>query len=217
MTLKILLALALVAALALGSLTSRAQQAAGPANANYQLVVNGQTMDVEAGKEFTVTTPKGETVRLEVREKAIRTFQDSWVTFQLPVKLTVAETEQEGVRQLVMMNATGAGLIIQEYKGIDPADVIDFMITQLVKDEAKAGYKMAEKPYSLKLADGKQLRGKTKTVTQKNKQMVYDLGAWSGENEGLLIVSFQSLDSSPDDKVNQQLIDDVLKTLKIRR
>jgi|GEM_PF-3998477 len=216
MTLKRLLTITLVAGLGLGSSAARAQQAPGN-NANYQLVVNGQPMEVEAGKEFTVTTPKGETVRLEVREKTVRTFQDSWVTFQLPAKISVAETDQEGIRQLVLMNATGAGMIIQEYTGVDPADVIDFMIAQLIKDESKAGYKMSEKPYSLKLTDGKQLRGKTKTLSQKNKQMVYNLGAWSGENEGVLVVAFQTMDSSPDDKTNQQLIDDVLKTLKIRR
>ncbi|GAA3939937.1 hypothetical protein [Hymenobacter algoricola] len=149
----------LAAGLGLGAFTARAQQPAG-ASANFQLIVNGQPMDVEAGKEFTLTTPKGETVRLEVREKTIRTFQDSWVTFQYPAKLSVAETQQDGMRQLVMMNATGGGLLIQEYTGIDPAGIVDFMSAQLVKDDAKAGYKQSEKPYSLTLADNKQLQGK---------------------------------------------------------
>ncbi|GAA3939945.1 hypothetical protein [Hymenobacter algoricola] len=47
--------------------------------------------------------------------------------------------------------------------------------------------------------------------------MVYNVGTWSGENEGILVVAFQTTDGSDDDKINQRLIDDVLKNLKIRR
>ncbi|AYA36318.1 hypothetical protein D3Y59_04115 [Hymenobacter oligotrophus] len=184
---------------------------------NFQVVLNGQVLDVEPGKTYSYTTPKGEVVQVQLRESSIRHFRDEWVSFQHPPKLSVAETQEEGIRQLILMNAAGAGVLVQEYTGLDPKDILEFMITQLTKDEVKAGYKRQDKAYEKKLADGKLLNGKTVYLSQKNARSVYQIGTWSGENEGIMVVTINREDGSSSDAANQKLISDVVGSMKILR
>ncbi|UYZ60036.1 hypothetical protein [Hymenobacter latericus] len=209
-----ILPLVLLSGLLAAGVSAQAQDALP---ANFQVVLNGQALDVEPGKTYTYTTPKGEVLQVQLRESSIRHFRDEWVSFQHPPKLSVAETEEDGVRQLIVMNAAGAGVLVQEYKGIDPKDILEFMITQLIKDEVKAGYKRQDKAFEKKLADGKVLNGKTVYLSQKNARSVYQLGTWSGENEGIMVVTINREDGSSSDASNQKLLNDVVGSMKILR
>lgn len=208
------LRLALFAGFLFAEMAAQAQEALPT---NFQVVLNGQALDVEPGKTYSYTTPKGEVLHVQLRESSIRHYRDEWVSFQHPPKLSVAETEEDGVRQLVVMNAAGAGVLVQEYRGIDPKDILEFMISQLIKDEVKAGYKRQDKPFECRLADGKILTGKTVYLSQKNARSVYQLGTWSGENEGIMVVAINREDGSSTDAVNQKLLNDVVGSLKILR
>ncbi|MBC8084609.1 MAG: hypothetical protein H7Z21_15535 [Hymenobacter sp.] len=206
-----------VSLLAATSFAAHAQNSAEE-GANYQLLINGKSHSLEAGKPLTYKTASGEILQMELRESSVRVFRDEWVSFQTPRNVSVSETAvDEDVRQIMAMNALGAGMLIQEYGSVDPSSIIDFMLIQLTKEGVAAGAKRRDTPFSLKLADGKVLKGKTVELTVKKTSAIYKVVAWSGDGEGLLIVLLSSQDGSKEDADSQKFQDRMVASLRIVR
>ncbi|UOR06839.1 hypothetical protein MUN82_06980 [Hymenobacter aerilatus] len=186
--------------------------------ADYQLLLNEKPYPLSAGQAIQYKTAGGEVIKIELRENDTRTYHDDWISFQMPRSVSASKTTLEGnIQQIVVMNALGSGLLVQQYEAFDPAKLIDFMLDELSKEEVAAGHKRQDKTCTIKLADGKILKGKATELKNKKKSTSYQVVAWSGNDEGILLVLLNNLDGSPDDVVNTKFLEMLTTDFRIIR
>jgi hypothetical protein len=128
---------------------------------NYTLKIDGKKHEIDLGAKTTVTLADGRKVEVELEKKTIADFKTNNFSFSHPSHVTPSRTDLgDGIHQTMMATPSGTMVMIQEYSGTNPSGLVDFMLTELLKEEAEYGYDIIKTAASKQLADGKTMTGK---------------------------------------------------------
>jgi hypothetical protein len=184
----------------------------GPVHAaDYLLSVNGKEVEIALNEGTKITTPKGEELRVLLKQKEYLEFSGKFfkMSHKNILKPNVNNINEE-TSQALMVTSSGTGVIIQEYSSMDPSPLIDLMVKELIKEEVGYGYKAEEKPIE-KVIDGKNLKGKEVVTSYQNDGWVRCVLTAGGKDSGVMIVTM----IKKSDKDEQYVIDDFWKSLKL--
>jgi hypothetical protein len=180
----------------------------------YVLSINEMPVELSLGKEQSVVLTNGQKLRLTLTKKEILTHEGRFFSFRHRSEFSPNTKDLgEGVAQTMMTTAGGTVVIVQEYRSMDPAVMIDVMIQQLIKDDVRAGHKKGEKSFTKKLSSGKILKGKLVTLTRKEDQRIFNVLSYGNGDEGILIVTMADKNVDAED---QRLLDLLWESFAIK-
>jgi hypothetical protein len=156
---------------------------------NYNLTVNGTTVELDIGTEQKLKLPNGEELTFKLEQKAASIFQTKGLSFEYPSQLNVTTQEiSTGVFQHFMATALGTVIIVQSYPDLNPTQLIDLMTGKMTDDDVASGSQRETKPHSRKLANGTVLTGTISTLKRAGDDVVVEvLGASKGRGGVMLM------------------------------
>ena len=205
--------LRLVCRLMVGLALAMAGQAlADEQDKNFVLSVDGKDIGIDLDDTLEVETAGGQKIKLSLKRAAEVTHRGDLLSFAHRGELTVSSTEiDKGIKQHLLASANGTVIIVQEYSGLDPTSLLEFMLTSVTEEAVAAGGKMT-KAEAKREAAGREIKGlKAEIVNGSDKTHVeaYTLGAGS---KGLVIIT-QIADDYRD--ADQPVLDLFWKSLKV--
>ena len=173
--------------------------------ANYQITINGKTQDIALGKEYKIKV-NGKEVTVAVQQKDVLTYQDEWISWQYPKGLHPAIASPDpDLEQITLVTASGNGVLVQKYKTINPASLVDLMLKEVTNEEASFGYSMTEQPFEQKLKSGQQAKGKSVELKYGSDVQHYTVAALGSESEGIMFITMLNTENGNEDNKVIQL------------
>lgn len=178
----------------------------------YVLTLDGKSSELDLDQDTTVVID-GKTVTARLQRKEQQVFRDGGLSFEHPAAVQPSTTDiNDQVRQFMLVSANGNGILVQRYEGIDPAAVVDLMVSEMTDEEVAAGYTRKIEPATRQLADGRKLSGKRVRTTSKDESWDRHVFASGNGSGGYIVVSMIEAARAARDAA---MIERVWKTLKL--
>lgn len=157
---------------------------------DYELLVDGVMTPLALDQPVEVELEGGKKIQVVLRQKEQLTFSSQLFSFEhasryKPTKSTLGP----GLDQSLVVSPMGTGIIVQEYRSLNPSGLIDLMAREVTKDEVKAGYEYREEAVEHKIGE-KTFVGKKLTTTQGDSQWEREVLTYAEGDQGLLVVTF---------------------------
>jgi hypothetical protein len=180
---------------------------------NYILTVDGKRYEIDLDAPVRVSLQDGRSVNVELEKKKVATFKTGAFSFDHPSHLAPARTDLgDGVHQTMMTTPSGTVVMIQEYDGMNPSGLVDFMLTELLKEEVQYGYKITKSDARKKLADGRTVTGKRAVSTYRADQWDRYVLCYGARDAGVMIITMFEKASPRED---QAMLDLFWKTVSV--
>lgn len=181
---------------------------------NYILIIDNDSVYIDLGKEFEYQPKGGKSISIELVQPAELTYADELVAFKYDKDLSVSKSEIEvGVDQIMILNSTGNGFMLQTYRAYDPSSFTDFMMNEITKESVSYGYAKKEKPFKKKLKSGHTIEGIQSTLTYRGETEVYTVAAYGGKDQGVLVITMFLSEEFPED---EDMIELFLNSLELK-
>lgn len=179
---------------------------------DYVLTINGKDHELDLEQETTVKLADGTELKLNLKQKEYLEFKADLFAFEHKNQFRPNRTDLgDGLLQTAIMTPMGTGILVQEYKQMDPSSLIDMMVKELTKEEVEYGYKLKEVSISKKVGDA-EFKGKKAITTYTGEEWTRSVLAYGKKDKGLLIVTFIEKDNYEKEK---HLIDQLWKSIKL--
>ena len=183
------------------------------AQKNYQIEINGETMDISLDENFEATF-ENKTLNIKVSLKDTLTYSDDYLSFNYPKDYKISKTKiDEGIEQLVLMTGEGSGFIIQEYGTMNPTMLNELMLNEVTKESVNYGFELKREDYIKSLNNGLELKINRAYLTYKDEVNIYEITSIGLKDEGVLLMSMEMNDKDNSD--GKQLIDMVWNSLSL--
>lgn len=180
---------------------------------NYIITIDGKEVEVDEDKESTLTLENGQKVKVLLKKKDILSYATDTFSFDHSKHYNPARTDLgANVFQSMLVTPIGTAVMIQEYKTLNPANLIDMMVDELTKEEVNYGYKLTESPETMTLSDGTVLKGKKVVTTHDEGAYTRYILAASGKGKGNLFITQIERDN---EETESEVIDLFWKSLKV--
>ncbi|HAV14627.1 MAG TPA: hypothetical protein DCX06_14215 [Opitutae bacterium] len=180
--------------------------------ANYSLFIGDKEMDLHLNEEVRYTTEGGEELTIKVTQKEYVTFNSDFFSIKHKNLLQPAKTDLgDGIQQTMLMSPLGCGVLVQEYKSMDPSALIDLMAHELTKEEVSYGYKKEEETGERKIGEHT-LNGKVVYTRYNDEEWKREFYAYGSNDKGVLIVTMVEKEEYETDGY---IIEDFWKTLTL--
>lgn len=184
-------------------------------NKNYSVKIGDKEVAINLDEELQIELPNGDSTTIEISQSAELSYESKMISFKYPSNVSVSDTEIDAdITQSTVLNGNGSGFLVQQYYTFDPGMLIDLMLNEITKESVSYGYKMKKQKFSKKLSSGEELVGTTATLTYKGEQEEYTVAAYSGKDEGILVVTML-LDQETKDE-DEEMIDLFIDSLRIK-
>lgn len=183
------------------------------AQEDYILKINDSTYKVALDKvnQFTIN---GKKVSVSVSASDTLTYVDDLYSFRYPKGFSITKMQiEEGVEQVVVLTADGAGMIIQKYLTLNPSKLNETMLAEVTKEKLNYGYSEERDDYKRTLPSGQVLTVDRSVLTYKQIKAIFEVMSFGGKDEGLMIITIQS--SEDKNNSGKNLIDMMWNTLTI--
>jgi len=188
------------------------------AQRGYELTIDGQILEVEAEKTYTVQLSSGETVEVSVRPKPVNIYDDEFLTFSYSPEHTPSKTEiHDKLDHVQLVTQLGTYYLIQQHSAYDEMDVnrlVQVVLKKINAKETARGYTVNQMPFSIAIEDSVVLQGVKADVSSVNDSGFECVVVTHGEgSKGVVVVTriqkaFQSSE--------QGILDMLWETLKIK-
>lgn len=186
--------------------------AGAAAAGGYVLTLDGKSSELDLDQDTAVVID-GKTVTARLQRKEQQVFRDGGLSFEHPAVVQPSTTDINAqVRQFMLVSANGNGILVQRYTGIDPAAVVDLMVSEMTDEEVAAGYTRKIEPATRQLTDGRKLSGKRVRTTSKDEAWDRYVFASGDSRSGYIVVSMMEAERA---KLDATMIERVWKTLKL--
>ncbi|NND52565.1 MAG: hypothetical protein HKN54_09160 [Flavobacteriaceae bacterium] len=183
---------------------------------NYIAIVNGDSIKINLNTSFQYKSTKGELIDFKIVQPDILTYSDDFISFKHSKENNVSNTVlEEDIEQLMVMKSTGSGFIVQKYYGIDPSLLTMMLLNEVTKESISYGYAKSQEAFSVDLQSGQTLNGSRMTLTYKGEEEIYTAAAFSGKDEGIIILTMVLNDDYS--AKDHEMIDLFWETLEIKR
>lgn len=170
---------------------------------NYILEVNGDTIHVSLGKTEMLKTRSGQLIPVKLTKKDQLVFRNEYLSFSYPSEFTVSTSKlDDGIVQILLMSATGNGVMIQCYDELNPTDLVDYMMNTITEDDIAAGYKAVKSTATHTLNSGMVLNGKKSVLTLNKDKEEFTVFSYGVRKTGFIIVELHNdFDNHDSEKV----------------
>lgn len=157
---------------------------------NYVLTIDGKPYEIDLGAPATVALQDGRRVQIALEKKDVAIFKTANFAFGHPSFVTPSRRDLgDGVFQTIMTTPSGSLIMVQEYAGIDPSGIVDFVLNALLKEEVQYGYDIKRSDASRKLADGTTISGRRALSRYKNDQYERNVLCHSARDSGITVIT----------------------------
>jgi len=181
---------------------------------NYILEIDGDTIHVALDQQGSFKSTKGQTYKVKVSRKEFLNFNNEAISFNYPSQYSVSTTKiDEDVEQILLMTATGNGIMIQVYSSINPELVVDLMLNEVTQDDISAGYKQTLTETQKTISDGTVLKGKKAVLKMDDDTEEFVCLANGKKKKGIVVMEIKNDVDDPD---ASKMFDVFWKTLAIK-
>ena len=185
----------------------------GQTQGNYLVIINNDSINIKLNNNVQYKTTSGEKLTIRVIQPDMLTYSDDFISFKYNKSLSFSNTKiDKGIEQCMIMKSTGNGFIVQKYKTINPSNLTQLMLNELIKESISYGYSKKEKKFKRKLISGQTIKGVQVTLKYKEEKQVFTVATYGEKDKGILVVTMLLND---DFKEDQEIIKLFLKTLSI--
>jgi hypothetical protein len=178
---------------------------------DYQLRLNDTSINIATGNEYEVTV-NGQRIKLSLSLKDTLEFSQSGFSFLYPRGYTPAKHLIDSTaEQFTILTAEGSGIILQHYFSLNPKMMEELMLREMTKESIDYGYKMQREEYKTTIKSGQEVNVIKATLTYKDDVSIYEVAAIGKKDEGLMIITINSSNTSSEGK---KLINLLWSTLK---
>ncbi len=157
---------------------------------NFILIIDGKRHEIDLDVHEAVVLEGGQKIQVLLEKKDIIEFKTENFVFSHPNEVTPARSDVgDGIHQTIMATPLGTMVLIQEYVGMDPSGIVDFMLSELVKEEVDYGYEISKSDASKTLADGTELKGRRGLSKYQGDEYDRYVLSYGRRDSGLLIVT----------------------------
>ena len=175
------------------------------AQENYKLEIDGKTTEIELDKNYEINIDN-KVHNIKVASKDTLVYTDNKISFKYLKNYKIATTElDEGIKQLMLMNADGSGIIIQIYSNMNPQLLNEIMLNEVTKESVSYGFKLERKDYERKLSSNQKIKINKAFLTYKDEINIYEVATFGTKDEGVLIMTMKMDNEKNSD--GQKLID----------
>lgn len=184
---------------------------------DFEIIINGEKILIDAGQEKTYKNQRGETVTVSLKQKDTLLYSDDFIEFNYPKGYSINKTEvDEDINQLALITANGNGYMIQEFSNFNPSKLVDLMLDELTKESTNYGFERKDEEVTIKLPGDIKLEGKKAILEYKDEKNSYSVMTYGKKDSGILIAIIYTEDeeASP---VDNNLIEMFLKSIRIKK
>ncbi|AYG60674.1 hypothetical protein QD460_29780 [Rhizobium jaguaris] len=157
----------------------------------FRLTIDGVEVGINPGDMLEMTTKDGRKLSVELQRSDTVTFAGDKFSFDHDGQFTVAKSDlNDGVTQFALITPIGTGVIVQQYKGLNPSSITDFVLQQMVRESIDGGAKMTKENTQRMLAAGNVLKGVKAETATANDVMDYEIAAIGRPDGGVLVATF---------------------------
>ncbi|MCX7551820.1 hypothetical protein [Xanthomarina sp. F2636L] len=172
---------------------------------DFIITVNNQSQEIALDEDYEFNID-GKTIRISVKEKDTLLYNDTFYNFKYSKRHKVSKTQlDEGIEQIMLMTASGSGIIIQKYDAFDPTMLQEMMLNEVTKESVSYGYTLERKDYNKTLKSGEELKILKAELEYKGEIEVYEVSAVGRKDEGILIMTMNlggDVDSDGENMIN---------------
>lgn len=155
----------------------------------FSLVVEGQTNRITPGVEEMIKLPDGQEVSVRLIEPAGTQFSGTFFSCAMDSKLSVNSAEiGEGIQQTLLTTPRGTLILVQEYDGADPLELVDMMLEQITLLEEQKNFKISKTDCSREVG-GMELKGRKAVTSSEHVSWQREVLGYSYGESGLLIIT----------------------------
>lgn len=161
---------------------------------DFILTINGESHEIalDENNEYEIN---GENVSISVREKDTLVYNEAFYNFKYIKNYSISKTIlDEGIEQIMIMTASGSGVLIQKYDAFDPTMLQEMMLNEVTKESVSYGYTMERQDYDKTLNSGQKLKVLKAALEYKGEIETYEITAYGGKDEGILIMTMNMND-----------------------
>jgi hypothetical protein len=167
----------------------------------FDLTVDGETLNIIAGEDKVVTLKDGRAITLRVARKQNLTYEQPLFSFQHPGQLSVTSKEiSSGIMQHLLVTATGTMILLQVYDDIEPNFMIKLITREMTEDDVATGATIETQPHAVKLVNGVELVGERSLLKGIDDDLTVDVVGFGIKRGGVLVVTRYDSATSPEDK-----------------
>ena len=179
----------------------------------FRLTIDGVEVGINPGDTLDVTAKDGRKLSVELQRSDTVTFAATKFSFDHDGQFTVTKSDLGGgIVQYALITPIGTGIIVQEYKGLNPSSITDFMLQQIVQEGIDGGAKMKKETAQRTLAGGTVLKGVKAETETANDVMDYEIVATGRPDGGILVATLANKENLPKDGA---VIDKLWSSLKV--
>lgn len=161
---------------------------------DFIITIGNQSHEIalDENNEFDIN---GKKVNISVKEKDTLIYNDDFYNFKYTKKYSISKTVlEEGIEQIMLMTASGSGVLIQKYEAFDPTMLQEMMLNEVTKESVSYGYTMERQDYEKTLNSGQKLQVLKAALEYKGELETYEISAYGGKDEGILIMTMNMND-----------------------
>lgn len=164
----------------------------------FRLTIDGVEVGINPGDTLDMTLKDGRKLSVALQRSETVTFTGTKFSFDHDGQFTVAKTDLGGgVQQYALMTPIGTGIIVQEYKGLNPSSITDFVLQQMVQESINGGAKMTKETAQRTLPGGSVLKGVKAETASDDDVMDYEIVATGRPDGGVLVATFLNKENIP--------------------
>ncbi len=180
---------------------------------DYIVRLNDTSFNASLDKQYNIVV-NGQVFNLIINQKDTLAYNDRLYGFNYPKGFNVSSTKiDDGVEQISILTAEGAGFLIQKYSSINPNTLNELMLKELTKESVSYGYELKRSDDKKHLQSGLGVEVNKAILTYKNSVNIYEVASIGKKDEGLVIVTIR-MDGNENSQ-GKKIIDLMWRSLKI--
>ena len=180
---------------------------------DYIIHLNDTSLHVELDKPYNLVV-KGKKIDFKIVQKDTLTHNSNLYSFLYPKGFKVSNSViDEGIEQISILTAEGAGFLIQKYESLNPTTLNELMLTELTKESIDYGYEEKRSNYKKILKSGHEIAVTKSVLRYKDEVNIYEIASIGKKDAGIMIVTMRM--DEDDNNQGQKIIDLMWKSVKI--
>lgn len=169
------------------------------AQEDYTITLNDSTFNISLDQSYLVNI-NGKRVSIVVKSKDTLSYINPLFSFQYSKEFKVTDVSvDKNVTQLLLMDASGSGFLIQGYKNLNPEKLTELLVDQATKENNANGYDLNRSEYERTLISGQQVKVIKLVQRYKDNVRTYEVMTYGKKDEGAAVLTF-NMPINPDKK-----------------
>jgi hypothetical protein len=157
---------------------------------DYSIRINDTTFSAALDTTYRVII-NGQRVDIFIHAKDTLTYDNHFYSFKYPKELKVSRVAaDQNVDQVMLLDASGTGYLIQAYRTLNPESLTEMLIEQATKENSSYGYTLERTESQKTIKSGQTLRVIRLSQKYKENTRMYEVVTYGKKDSGVAILTF---------------------------